>query len=112
MVEGDEQLIRINEKDQEFVLDASTTKATGLDKSGSNMGDFKNIMSMHEMKQDRVMQDSKGDYRVIQSLDNVVAAINNKEVYEPINFDKFGNLISVMKGKVSIKKTYKTGNRL
>ena len=112
LVEGDEQLIRINEKGQEFVLDASTTKAMGLDKSGSNMGDFKNIMSMHEMKQDRVMQDSKGDYRIIQSLDNVVAAINNKEVYEPINFDKFGNLISVMKGKVSIKKTFKTGNRL
>lgn len=112
LVEGGDQLIRINEEGQEFVLDASTTKAMGLDKTGSNMGDFKNIMSMHEMKQDKVMQDSKVDYRIIKSLDNVVNAINNKPVYEPINFDKFGNLISVMKGKINIKRTYKTGNRL
>ena len=112
LVEGGDQLIRINEEGQEFVLDASTTKAMGLDKTGSNMGDFKNIMSMHDMKQDKVVQDSNGDFRIIQSLNNVVDAIKNKEVYEPINFDKFGNLISVMKGKVNIKRTYKTGNRL
>lgn len=38
-VKGGEQLIRINEKGEEFVIDASTTKSLGLD-GGSTMGDF------------------------------------------------------------------------
>ena len=40
LVEGGEQIIRINEKGQEFVMDAKTTKAFGLDKKGSTMADF------------------------------------------------------------------------
>ena len=40
LVEGKEQLVRINEKGQEFVLDAQTTKAAGLDKKGSDMSSF------------------------------------------------------------------------
>lgn len=44
LVEGGEQLVRINEKGEEFVIDASTTKSMGLDKKGSSMQDFQSLM--------------------------------------------------------------------
>jgi len=48
LVEGKEQLIRINENGQEFVIDAQTTKELGLNKKGSNMSDFKSIIGSHQ----------------------------------------------------------------
>lgn len=56
LVEGKEQLININEKGEEFVVDAQTTKTLGLNKKGSNMQDFHQrmdnglLMSPHAFK--------------------------------------------------------------
>lgn len=44
LIEGGEQIVRVNEKGSEFVLDAPTTKKLGLDRSGSDMTDFNKIM--------------------------------------------------------------------
>lgn len=46
LVEGGEQIVKINEKGQEFVIDAATTKSMGLNKKGSTMKDFDSKMSM------------------------------------------------------------------
>lgn len=45
LVDGPEQLIKINEKGKEFVIDAPTTKAYGLDKRGSSMDNLHKLMS-------------------------------------------------------------------
>jgi hypothetical protein len=45
LVEGNEQIIKINEKGQEFVIDAPTTKKLGLNKKGSDMAAFNQVIS-------------------------------------------------------------------
>mgnify|MGYP003634554115 CR=1 FL=1 len=113
LVEGDEQLIRINEKGQEFVIDAPTTAALGLGKSGSNMGDFNNMLSMHEMnKSDRVVQDKDGNYKVIEAVKNLNETLKNKPEHF-IDLDKFGNIISeIKKGGKTERVFRKTNSRL
>jgi hypothetical protein len=112
LVEGDEQLIRINEKGQEFVIDAPTTAALGLGKSGSNMGDFNNMLSMHEMnKSDRVVQDSDGNLKVIEAVHNLNNTLKNKPEHF-IDLDKFGNIISeIKKGGITNRVIRKTNRQ-
>jgi len=45
LVPGPEQLVLMNEKGPEFVLDAPTTKALKLDKPGSSMDDFNKMLA-------------------------------------------------------------------
>ena len=112
LVEGGEQIIRINEKGNEFVIDADTTAALGLNKPGSNMGDFKGMMSMHEMnKSDRVVQNKDGSYKVVKALQSLESTIVNKPETS-VNIDELGNIITTMKkGGYTTTNKLKTGRR-
>jgi hypothetical protein len=95
----------------EFVLTKEKTAELGL--QGKSMGDFDNVMSMHEMKKsDSVVMNQNGDYKIVKALDNVVDTIKNKPEHF-IDLDKFGNIISeVRRGKFTEKTRIKTGSRL
>ena len=95
LVEGDEQLIRINEKGQEFVVDADTTKAMGLSKTGSSMNDFHKIMNQ-SIPVDNIAEQSVYTKNIENKLDKLNETINNKPVPQ-WSADIYGNLILDMK---------------
>ena len=113
LVEGDEQIIRINEKGEEFVVDAATTSALGLDKKGSNMQDFNNMFSMHEMnKSDRVVQSKDGSYKVIEAVKSLEQTLKDKPV-SSVDINALGQLVEeVKKAGMNTITTYKTSRRI
>jgi len=94
----------------EFVIDKETTAKMGL--RGSDMGDFKGMMSMHEMnKSDRVVQNQDGSYKVVKALQSLESTIVNKPETS-VNIDELGNIITTMKkGGYTTTNKLKTGRR-
>ena len=95
----------------EFVIDKETTSQMGL--RGADMGDFNSMFSMHEMnKQDRVLQDSNGNYKVIEAVENLNQTLKNKPE-QFMDFDKFGNfIIENTKGGKTTRTKHKINSRI
>ena len=78
-VSGGEQLVRMNEKGEEFVLDAQTTAAYGLSGT-SSMNDFK-----------RAAETAKVNNQIAQGKSLAIAlAPQPASVPEPINYELLG----------------------
>lgn len=77
LVEGGEQYIRINERGPEFVVDASTTKAYGLDAPGSDMNLF------HKVIDNGFMADHQNSMRAMSAgLQPVVVEAQKAPVFD------------------------------
>jgi hypothetical protein len=113
LVEGGEQIIRINEKGKEFVIDAPTTSALGLDKAGSSMDNFKQMMLEPNMDKfsGNVMNPNQNN-NDNSAMVNVLNEINDKPV-QMVNIDELGNIIetSIKRGQRTVTK-FKTRSRL
>jgi hypothetical protein len=111
LVEGDEQLIRINEEGQEFVIDAPTTAALGLDKKGSSMRDFKGMLSMHEMRREGLTKANK-DKTYSKEMLNELKKFNNRPIQQ-VDVDGLGNVIeTITDGSIKRVTKLKTRGRL
>lgn len=125
LVEGPEQFIRINEKGQEFVVDAQTTKAMGLDRKGSSMKDFhkqfKEINTpQHVFKNidPGGLAISAADYSEIVKSQNKSAEAITKSIKQNatdgrVLLDDLGRVVTVMrKGGVSERVIYESDKDL
>ena len=93
LVEGGEQIVRINEKGQEFVLDAPTTKALGLNKKGSSMSDFHNVLQNDLLAKDKRISDNIND----KFSPKPIVVENN------IDYDRMGQSIAKYMPKEQLK---------
>ena len=81
----------------EFVIDKETTQKIGL--RGSDMGDFKNMLSMHEFSKDTAKKVVNNDNAINEKFaDKIVDAIKSKPVQQ-IDIDKWGNIIETLENK-------------
>jgi len=95
----------------EFVIDKETTQGLGL--RGADMGDFKNMFSMHEMnKSDRVVMNDNGDYKIIEAIKSLEES-TKKQPRQEVNVDGLGNIIeTVTTGNIKRITKLKTRPRL
>ena len=125
LVEGPEQFIKINEKGQEFVVDAQTTKAMGLDRKGSTMVDFhkqfKEISTPQHIFKNidpGGLSISAADYSEIvrsqaKSAEAITSSIKQNATDARILLDDMGRIVTVMqKGGVSERIIYESDSGL
>ena len=81
------KIIRINEKGQEFVVDAPTTKALGLDRPGSTMADFKQVIAQKEHDLSQIYGDTQDKLVTInQEVQNFEFEVGEKATPPRIEF--------------------------
>ena len=95
----------------EFVIDKETTQAIGL--RGADMGDFKGMMSMHDLTKETVKNGinnkEDGVIKSIKSLEDTL----KKQPFQKVDVDKLGNIIeTINNGTIKRITTLKTRPRL
>jgi hypothetical protein len=95
----------------EFVIDKETTQAIGL--RGADMGDFKGLLSMHDMTKESIRNGSNNKEEILsKKLDSVVDAIK-KQPFQQVDVDGLGNIIeTINNGTIKRVTKLKTRSRL
>jgi hypothetical protein len=95
----------------EFVIDKETTQSLGL--RGADMGDFKSMMSMHDMTKENARRvRTNPNLEVINSIKSLENTLKNKPIQQ-INVDELGNIIeTISDGTIRKVTKLKTRSRL
>jgi hypothetical protein len=78
----------------EFVIDKETTQGLGL--RGADMGDFKSMLSMHDLNKETVKSSTVNSNEVVvNSIKSLEETLKAKPVQQ-IDIDKLGNIIEIV----------------